>query len=181
MQRINHITFSLNTIFYVLLCIPAFGSGYILHRAHYHSQLGSWVPYDPATAQLNIALTYLHYGQYNKQSTQKQKYYEQAMVYCKKSLSLNPEYPQAHCYLGIALRALGHNNQAINAFNKAIELDGKYGQAYMYLAATLVNEKQFDSAISIYQQILNQQPNNQGVQQLLTSAQQARTAYRAHA
>lgn len=178
MQRINKISISLKRIVYLFSIIGAMCVGYLSHnfyyRFYYRSHFMPIEHYNRATVELNTALAYLAYEHY-QQHTQQQRYhiFEQVIVHCSKSIALEPS-ASAYYHLGIAQRMLGQPRNAIVAFNNAIRLDNKQGNAYLHLAATLVQEKQFDQAITIYEHMLKQQPTNTTIKQLLTTAQQSR-------
>lgn len=177
MQRINHVTFSTSLIV-SLFCILAATTGYGFHCWFSHTYITNYSLFDPARVHVNTAIAFLHYQQYLEPISQKQECFKQMIVHCKKSIELHAKNLEAYCYLGIAFRALGLSSQAITAFNKAIELDGNYKPAYLCLAGALVDDKQFDNALSIYQQILKQQPDNSEIKRLVDMTRKQQAEYR---
>ena len=75
------------------------------------------------------------------------------------ALSIKPNYPEAHCNLGTALRGKGKINEAIDSFQKAIELNSEYPQAYFNLANCQMQKGEFNKAIDLYNQAINYNSN----------------------
>jgi tetratricopeptide (TPR) repeat protein len=65
----------------------------------------------------------------------------------KKALELNPNYPEAHNYLGNSLKQQGDIGGAIKAYNNAIQLNPSYAKAHNNMGVAL--QKQRDLAASI--------------------------------
>ena len=77
----------------------------------------------------------------------------------KKALSIQPNFPEAHCMLGTALKGKAKINEAINSFEKAIELKPKYPEAYFNLGNCQIHKGEFNKAIDSYYQAINLNSN----------------------
>jgi hypothetical protein len=75
-----------------------------------------------------------------------------------KVLTLNPDCPEAYNTQGLALKALGKNQDAIASFNKAIALQAYFPEAYLNLAAAYRGERRLPEALRAIQKAIDQKP-----------------------
>ncbi len=81
----------------------------------------------------------------------------------KRALEIEPNYPQAHYNLGIALQEKGQLRAAIASYEKALKLRPQYPEALFSLGNAYKQAGDLDSAISFYLKALNHQPNSPDV------------------
>jgi tetratricopeptide (TPR) repeat protein len=75
----------------------------------------------------------------------------QAITALETSLTLDNRQPEAHYFLGLALKNTGELNQAGHSFQKAYGLKPDYVGAYYRMADTLAEAKMFNAAVQFYQ------------------------------
>jgi serine/threonine protein kinase len=68
----------------------------------------------------NIAVCYLALGLTAQQSGN----FAQALVFCKQAIEFSPDFPDAYLFMGSVLRAMGREDEAIEAWTKAVDLGG---------------------------------------------------------
>lgn len=68
---------------------------------------------------------------------------------------LHPYYSQAHYYKGYALVQLEKTREAIHEIQRAIELNPMHGPFYLELAYIHARQRDFDRALSLYQNALD--------------------------
>ena len=76
----------------------------------------------------------------------------------RKAIELQPDYGDAHLWLGIALSNLGNQKDAITAYHKAIELQPDNFGNYRSLSLALWRDKKFDEAVAACRKAIELQP-----------------------
>ena len=83
-----------------------------------------------------------------------------AISYAKKAVEQRPNFANVHNILGLALRSNGQYDQAISSFKKALQLDPVGRIARMSnLAWAYLYTKQYEKAISIWNETLERNPD----------------------
>jgi tetratricopeptide (TPR) repeat protein len=82
--------------------------------------------------------------------------YDQAVVCFKRSIDLQPDFPDAHVNLGIAYYHLGQHQPELNCYDRALEINPDHPQALISKGATLssVYDKHTE-AIDLYEHALS--------------------------
>lgn len=83
-----------------------------------------------------------------------------AVAEYQQSIELEPDFPDAHLNLGLALADLGRTEEAVQAMKTAIELDPKDPLARQELAGLQMDEGDFRSAISLLKEVTRLEPEN---------------------
>jgi len=78
----------------------------------------------------------------------------------RSSLSLEPNSPQTHYYLGIALLAQGNTQEAVLEFHRSLKLQPNQPEAHLNLGAALSQLNQTDAAIEELQTALEMDPKS---------------------
>ena len=89
----------------------------------------------------------------------KEERFDEMIDLLGKSLQLNKNYPNAHNFLGVALKAQGNLLAAIASFRKALKLNPNYPEAHNNLGATLAEQGDLKAAIASYNNALKFNPN----------------------
>jgi tetratricopeptide (TPR) repeat protein len=79
----------------------------------------------------------------------------------KKAITLQPDYPDLHNYLGIAYGNAGMVDDAIEEFETALKINPKYIKARLNLALVLYENERYPEAKSNIEAVLQVQPENQ--------------------
>jgi len=77
----------------------------------------------------------------------------------EQSLSINPNYSEAHYNLAGTLQELGELNSAVESYEKSLALKPDYAEAHNNLGNTLRELKQLESAITSYQNAIAIKPD----------------------
>lgn len=81
---------------------------------------------------------------------------QEALSEYRKSLELDPDYPEAHNALGVLLHlAFGRPAEALEHYKKALEVRPTYSEAKVNLANVHLDQGRYDEAIKLYEQVLN--------------------------
>lgn len=81
---------------------------------------------------------------------------QEALAEYRKSLELDPEYPEAHNAIGVLLHlAFGRPDEAREHYQKALEVRPTYSEAKVNLANVHLDQGRYDEAIKLYEQVLN--------------------------
>jgi tetratricopeptide (TPR) repeat protein len=83
---------------------------------------------------------------------------EQALQYFRKTLEINPSYPNANYNFGHALAREGRLQEAIEFYTRALEINPQYGQAHNNLGLALANVGRIPEAISHLRKALSIMP-----------------------
>jgi Tfp pilus assembly protein PilF len=89
----------------------------------------------------------------------------------KKSLSMNPNYPDLHNLLGIAYANMGLIDDALLEFETAIKIHPDYLKARLNVALTLYEKGSRDEAMIHLEKVLQLDPENELAQNLLKELQ----------
>ena len=84
---------------------------------------------------------------------------QKMIFWLRKSIAINPNYPQAYNNLGIALKNQGDLQTAINAFRQALAIQPHYPEAYFNLGIALKGRGDLQAAIDAFRQALAIQPH----------------------
>jgi predicted TPR repeat methyltransferase len=127
------------------------------------------VPNHPS-AHLNLGLLYFE-----------EHHYPEAAIHLHKELDLHPDNRTASYYLGHTHLALGHANEAIDAFNNALlDTDPKnYADIHHNLAVLYLRNQDTKKALDHFEQTLVYQPINDTARHMILSLQGAETSPRA--
>ena len=93
--------------------------------------------------------------------------YAEAIRELKKSIAVNPDYPDLHNYLGIAYGNSGMADDAIVEFETALKINPFYLKARLNLALALYDLGRFSEAHEHIERVLSVQPDNQLAKNLL--------------
>ena len=77
----------------------------------------------------------------------------------RKALILNPDYPDAHYNLGVALQDEGKLEEAVLSYQKALELKPKYPEAHNNLGNSFRDLEMSEKAVNSYSKALELEPN----------------------
>lgn len=94
-----------------------------------------------------------------------------ALAELKKSLSMNPDYPDLHNIMGIAYANKGLTDDAILEFEMALKIHPDYLKARLNLALTLYEKGDSEAAMKNLMVVLKLDPNNELAQNLLKELQ----------
>lgn len=81
-------------------------------------------------------------------------HYEKALTAAK------GDYPEARLNLGLALRSMGRQDEALAAFDALVAADPKYAPAHLNRALVLMHAKRFDEARAALEQVLALRPDS---------------------
>jgi superkiller protein 3 len=85
--------------------------------------------------------------------------YDEAITAYKKAIEINPQYTNAHYYLGIAYYyGKKMYDEAITAYKKAIEINPQYTNAHYYLGIAYRKKGMNDEAIGAYEKAIELSP-----------------------
>jgi tetratricopeptide (TPR) repeat protein len=93
--------------------------------------------------------------------------YAEAIRELKKSIAVNPDYPDLHNYLGIAYGNSGMADDSIEEFETALKINPFYLKARLNLALALYDQGRLTEAQAHIERVLSVQPENQLAQNLL--------------
>ena len=93
--------------------------------------------------------------------------YAEAVRELKKSIAVNPDYPDLHNYLGIAYGNSGMVDDSIEEFETALKINPYYMKARLNLGLALYDQGRYEEAQNHIERVLNVQPENQLAQNLL--------------
>lgn len=93
--------------------------------------------------------------------------YAEAVRELKKSIAVNPDYPDLHNYLGIAYGNSGMVDDSIEEFETALKINPYYLKARLNLALALYDQGRFAESQNHIDKVLSVQPDNQLAHNLL--------------
>jgi tetratricopeptide (TPR) repeat protein len=85
--------------------------------------------------------------------------FDELIEFLRKALELNPNYPDFHNNLGVALKRKGDLTAAIASYKKALELKPNYPDAHNNLGVALKGQGDLTAAIASYKKALELKPN----------------------
>jgi len=85
--------------------------------------------------------------------------FDDAISDYRKALDFNPDYPDAHCYLGNGLARRGQVGEAIEHYQKALDINPDYADAHYNLGIALAGQGKIDEAIVHYRKALEINPD----------------------
>jgi len=100
---------------------------------------------------------------------------EEAIVTTSAMVSLEPNNPARVYQLGILHTSAGNLEQAISAFERAVALDTNYANARYFLALAYVEADRVDDAIAQLEVVRDLNPDNAGIQELITQLESGAT------
>lgn len=93
--------------------------------------------------------------------------YAEAIRELKKTIAVNPDYPDLHNYLGIAYGNSGMVDDSVEEFETALKINPFYLKARLNLALALYDQGRFLEAQNHIERVLTVQPENQLAKNLL--------------
>ena len=93
--------------------------------------------------------------------------YAEAVRELKKSIAVNPDYPDLHNYLGIAYGNSGMVDDSIEEFEIALKINPYYLKARLNLGLALYDQGRYAEAHNQIERVLSVQPDHQLAQNLL--------------
>jgi protein O-GlcNAc transferase len=97
--------------------------------------------------------------------------HEYAMSELKKSISMNPNYPDLHNLLGIAYANMGLVDDALLEFETALKIHPEYLKALLNMALTLYEKSSHDEAMVYLERVLKIDSENELARNLLKELQ----------
>src|SRR5215471_16433564 len=88
----------------------------------------------------------------------------------REAVKANPDSPEAHYRLGIALQSQNKTEEAIASFKQALKLKPDYPEAYNRLVQLYFGARRYDDAISIIKQKIAANPDDASAHQQLGQA-----------
>jgi tetratricopeptide (TPR) repeat protein len=85
---------------------------------------------------------------------------EEAIAKFNEALAYDPNFPEVHHNLGVAMAKLGNVELAITELDKAVNLNPENDSSWYTLAGLYQSIGQIDNAISYYEQFLKKFPNS---------------------
>ena len=89
-------------------------------------------------------------------------FYELAIEYYQKAVSINPEYVNAYYNMGIDYHNLENYTQAISCYQKAVSIDPSDAFAYSSMGFAYARLENYTQAISCFQRAISIDPNLTG-------------------
>jgi hypothetical protein len=90
----------------------------------------------------------------------KQNNYEQAQIYFKKIISINPDIYEIHNNLGLIDFKFGNYDDAIKSFEKSININNKFSEGFGNLGVVYSKINKFEKAIECYEKAIKLDPKN---------------------
>src|SRR5262249_46545114 len=87
-----------------------------------------------------------------------QKNLGEAVACYRQTVELDPKYPRAHYNLGVALQALGLQEEAVAAFRQALQIDPPDAQAHNNLGRALYALNKPEEAVAAFRQAIALNP-----------------------
>ena len=98
-----------------------------------------------------------------KNLTEKQEWYDKAIVHYTEAINLNSELAEAYTNRGVAYKNKGEIDAAIQDYNKAIDLNPEHVNAYTNRGNAYVNKGEIDAAIQDYNKAIDLNPEDADV------------------
>lgn len=113
------------------------------------------------SARWHMALGQIHYADSS---------WKTAVVDFASAVALDPEWAEAHHFLGGALLRTGDIDEAALAFRRAISLDDKHFWSYVSLGGIYLEQGRYDAAVPYFERASTISPRNALVHSLLGQA-----------
>jgi tetratricopeptide (TPR) repeat protein len=88
------------------------------------------------------------------------KKHQEAIVFLKKAIALNPEFSEAYYNLGLSYERLGEYKDSIKNLKEAIRLSPDDANAYYTLGYVYYQKKKYKKAVNAYEQAARLKPDN---------------------
>ena len=111
-----------------------------------------------AYTEFYTGFTYQVRASSTKNPTEKQQWYNKAIVHYTEAIGLNPEHFNAYLNRGAAYSEIGDWARAIQDSNTAINLDSQHADAYYNRGHTYYNKGEFDGAIQDFSKAIELNP-----------------------
>jgi tetratricopeptide (TPR) repeat protein len=86
--------------------------------------------------------------------------YDEAIADYHTALGWQPDFPEAHFFLGAALDELGHTDEAIAEYQRALWFKPVQEQARIFIGMAYGKEKRYDEAVASYNDALKINPDS---------------------
>jgi len=86
--------------------------------------------------------------------------WENAVIACRKTIEIDPNYVEAYFGMGRAYTILGKPKDAIDAFEKAISIDPNHANSYLGLGVLYSNIGEYQKGTTALRKALDIEPNN---------------------
>jgi len=107
--------------------------------------------------ELSTAVAYFNIGAKLAEEPQR---LAAAMEHYERALAIEPDYPEAHYGMGLALVRLGRPAEAVDRYRKALELRPDYADAWAAVGAAMAEQRQLDAAASHLRRALELEPDH---------------------
>jgi tetratricopeptide (TPR) repeat protein len=87
--------------------------------------------------------------------------YEKAIIAFRKSIKLDPKYPEAHNNLGNVYNKMGQYDKAITEYTKALIMRPNYNEAYNNMGSAYTKMRNFQKAIELHKAALKINPKSE--------------------
>ena len=86
--------------------------------------------------------------------------FQESIACCRRAVTLQPDYIDAHINQGISFKSLGRLHEAIVCYQEALRLDPAAPATHLYLGNALAELGRAPEALAYYQEALRLGPNN---------------------
>ncbi|HEY2574587.1 MAG TPA: tetratricopeptide repeat protein, partial [Verrucomicrobiaceae bacterium] len=84
---------------------------------------------------------------------------DEAQVLCEKSVSMKPDFPEAHYNLGVVHHQMGRTEEEIAEYETALKFSPAFANAHLNLGEALARKGRSDDAMSHYQKVMALKPS----------------------
>lgn len=88
--------------------------------------------------------------------------HDKGLEHIKRAITIDPQFSQGYCNLGVALHGKRDWQEAEKAFRQALTIKPDYAQAYSYLGSSLAAQSKLDEAEKNCRRALQLRPNHVG-------------------
>jgi tetratricopeptide (TPR) repeat protein len=96
--------------------------------------------------------------------------YEEAIVFFRRAIDLNPDFAEAYYNLGVAYEKLGKHKDSVDTLKKAIQLAPENANAHYALGYACYELKRYKESIDAFERSLALKPGNAFARKKLGSA-----------
>ena len=156
-----------------VVCIPADLKGPMLDHLRKHHDISTTTIYNDllgfienrrihksAYTEFYKGVTCQERADSTKNLTEKQEWYDKAIVHYTEAINLNPEHVNAYNNRGVAYANKGEIDAAIQDYNKAIDLNPEDAEAYNNRGVAYANKGEIDAAIQDYNKAIDLNPED---------------------